>query len=125
MFCPNCKAEYRPGFTQCNDCQVALVPELPADAERGDDAELVTVFASGKHVAVSLARGILEDAGVEYALRGENVRFLLGAGGSGVGFNPTTGPVRFVVRAEDAERAEELLSQIKEIEASEEEPGQD
>ncbi|MFZ0521398.1 MAG: hypothetical protein WAL95_10265 [Candidatus Acidiferrales bacterium] len=32
MFCPNCKAEYRDGFTRCSDCDVALVSQL-------DDAE--------------------------------------------------------------------------------------
>jgi len=25
MFCPKCNAEYRPGFTECADCHVALV----------------------------------------------------------------------------------------------------
>jgi len=46
MFCPVCKAEYRPGFTRCADCDVELVWELPAaamlrhaDAEPGDDEE--------------------------------------------------------------------------------------
>jgi hypothetical protein len=29
MFCPECKAEYRPGFTHCSDCDVDLVEELP------------------------------------------------------------------------------------------------
>lgn len=29
MFCPQCKAEYRPGFTHCVDCDVDLVWELP------------------------------------------------------------------------------------------------
>jgi hypothetical protein len=32
MFCPNCKAEYRDGFTRCADCDVDLVWELPAAA---------------------------------------------------------------------------------------------
>jgi|HubBroStandDraft_6_1064221.scaffolds.fasta_scaffold345108_1 hypothetical protein len=32
MFCPQCKAEYRPGFTRCADCDVPLVDELPAEA---------------------------------------------------------------------------------------------
>jgi hypothetical protein len=42
MFCPECKAEYRPGFTQCSDCDVDLVhtlpPEFPGttDASRGE-----------------------------------------------------------------------------------------
>jgi hypothetical protein len=29
MFCPECRAEYRPGFTRCSDCDVELVHEIP------------------------------------------------------------------------------------------------
>ncbi len=29
MFCPRCKAEYRPGFSQCTDCELDLVEHLP------------------------------------------------------------------------------------------------
>jgi hypothetical protein len=29
MICPECKAEYRQGFTVCADCDVALVSRLP------------------------------------------------------------------------------------------------
>ncbi|MFY9689494.1 MAG: hypothetical protein WA369_11050 [Candidatus Acidiferrales bacterium] len=36
MFCPVCKTEYRPGFTKCADCGVALVDQLPA---RGEDVQ--------------------------------------------------------------------------------------
>jgi hypothetical protein len=32
MFCPQCKAEYRQGFTRCADCDVELVYELPGEA---------------------------------------------------------------------------------------------
>lgn len=38
MFCPNCRAEYRPGFTRCSDCQVDLVGELPPPSP--EDPEL-------------------------------------------------------------------------------------
>ena len=40
MFCPQCKAEYRPGFTRCSDCEVDLVEHL---AESNDS----TVSSSG------------------------------------------------------------------------------
>lgn len=36
MFCPNCKTEYRDGFTQCSDCGAALVESLD-DAPRAAD----------------------------------------------------------------------------------------
>ena len=29
MFCPQCQAEYRPGFSRCSDCDVDLVHEVP------------------------------------------------------------------------------------------------
>jgi hypothetical protein len=32
MVCPQCHAEYRPGFTQCSDCEIKLVDELPTTA---------------------------------------------------------------------------------------------
>ncbi len=32
MYCPQCKAEYRQGFTRCTDCDVELVYEPPPSA---------------------------------------------------------------------------------------------
>jgi hypothetical protein len=44
MICPQCKAEYRQGFTMCADCEVPLVAQLPTppsdlpdSAESGED----------------------------------------------------------------------------------------
>ena len=34
MICPECKAEYRQGFTRCADCDVELVYALPQDSEQ-------------------------------------------------------------------------------------------
>lgn len=34
MFCPVCRDEYRPGFTRCATCDVALVEALDGAAER-------------------------------------------------------------------------------------------
>jgi hypothetical protein len=31
MFCPECRAEFRPGFIRCADCDVDLVQELPVE----------------------------------------------------------------------------------------------
>ena len=34
MFCPECRAEYRPEFTRCSDCDVELVHEIPGQNTR-------------------------------------------------------------------------------------------
>jgi hypothetical protein len=34
MFCPECHAEYRSGFTHCTDCDVDLIPQLDPHARK-------------------------------------------------------------------------------------------
>lgn len=38
MFCPQCRVEYRPGFTSCTDCDVDLVQELPPARRHASDS---------------------------------------------------------------------------------------
>jgi hypothetical protein len=48
MYCPVCGAEYRPGFTECSDCQVALVAEPPhvsSEEESAEYASYVTIWS--------------------------------------------------------------------------------
>jgi hypothetical protein len=40
MFCPDCQAEYRPGFTRCSDCDVALVERLEESDVHSNNPEL-------------------------------------------------------------------------------------
>ena len=40
MFCPDCKAEYRAGFTRCSDCDVALVEHLEGTEIHSNNPEL-------------------------------------------------------------------------------------
>ena len=44
MYCPQCGAEYRPGFTRCADCEVPLVAAKPPAPE---PLALTTVFSTG------------------------------------------------------------------------------
>jgi hypothetical protein len=40
MFCPDCKAEYRPGFTRCSDCSLDLVEHLEQTNIHSNNPEL-------------------------------------------------------------------------------------
>jgi len=128
MFCPECGAEYRDGYVECYECEVPLVAELPEEKEpEGFDGEMetVAVLETGNPVLLSLAKSVLDNAGIEYFTLGEDVQFLLGGGGSGIGFNPTTGPVKLEVRPEDEDRAQALIDEIEESEMESEPSGED
>ena len=66
MYCPLCRAEYRPGFTTCSDCQVALVPDPPPeafDAPSKHGPSFAPVWAGddpGKHAEVCDALDLQE-----------------------------------------------------------------
>jgi len=75
MFCPQCKAEYRPGFTHCTDCDVDLVEELPQTALElrlpsapGDPNEdPFCSFWKGEDARVHAELcGVLDDAGIPH-----------------------------------------------------------
>src|ERR1700733_9706488 len=73
MHCPQCLTEYRDGFTECADCHVPLAPGLPPSASAdGHSVDLVTVLESSDPFAVNLAKATLEDAGIEYAMEGDD-----------------------------------------------------
>ena len=44
MFCPECRAEYRSGFTHCTDCDADLVAELPVSEPEVDHTDLRHVW---------------------------------------------------------------------------------
>jgi hypothetical protein len=66
MYCPLCRAEYRPGFTTCSDCQVALVPDPPPesfDRPSKDGPSFAPVWAGedpGKHAEICEALDLQE-----------------------------------------------------------------
>ena len=112
MICPNCRAEYRPGFTQCSDCGVELVESLPeeeapnqfsAQTHTSIGPELVEVYRAWGAPQAGLVKSILEANGIECALFGEGANRV---------YNMTVGPlaaVRVMVGPDDVAAAEEVL----------------
>src|SRR5215472_17882208 len=69
MFCPECKSEYRPGFTHCADCDVDLVEQLPPltpkpPATDADDVSGI-VFNTADPVEATVVQSLLEGNGIE------------------------------------------------------------
>jgi len=107
MFCPTCKAEYRPGFTECADCGVPLVYELPEESSpersqvlrEGRDADLVPVYSTYNPTDVMMIKSLLDADEIIYNFQGELFK------GSGVFIVPA---MLFVTKA-DAEKVVEML----------------
>jgi hypothetical protein len=82
MFCPNCEAEYRPGFTRCSDCDVALVEHLEETDVHSNNPELLgtpDLLWTGTDAATrDRIIDALETAQVQYHERSDKVGSLPG-----------------------------------------------
>jgi hypothetical protein len=123
VFCPVCGDEYRPGFRRCNDCDVELVLNPPAETEPPAPLELMTVLETGDQSLVAVARSVLDAAGIPCVAKNERLQNLFGWGTIGTGFNAAMGPIRLQVLREDAEVAKELLTTAPTPEDDEDEEG--
>jgi hypothetical protein len=65
MFCPECKAEYRSGFTHCVDCDVDLVQELPEESTQSREQLRKVWSGDSQSDCLELCQQ-LKDAGITY-----------------------------------------------------------
>ena len=109
MFCPECRTEYREGFTVCSDCGKTLVPELPPKPPKqipSESADFEEVLGFMDEGVVAIVKSLLDEEGIDYYIVGE--------------FSVPKGPdQKLMVRKDQAERAREIL---KDLESDEEEP---
>ncbi len=119
MFCPECKAEYRGGFTKCGDCGIELVDVyVEQEPEQGDaDSKKILLnvenpveisgflHAHQAEFAISVLDGSGIKAYIAHAFTGHIASyFMLGTGG-----------IRLVVGGQDRERALEILRSSEEL----------
>jgi hypothetical protein len=79
MFCPKCRTEYKEGYTECADCGTPLVEELLPEP-KPEWTDLVTVLSTVNASTIALAKSILEDAGIEFNVKGELPKSMLSIG---------------------------------------------
>lgn len=104
MYCPKCKAEYREGFTECADCQVPLVNELPAEAPEPlpEFVDVEVVLSTKDPGEVALIKSLLEAEDIPFIVQGDHFSSLYGY----------MIPVRFLVPKNKVEEAKALLSEF-------------
>ena len=73
MYCPQCRVEFREGFTECSDCRVPLLAGTPPlEPDPFDPAlGLVVVLETNDGVQLALAKGLLEGAGIPFFVLGQ------------------------------------------------------
>ena len=105
MFCPNCKAEYKEGYTKCSDCGIVLVPELPIEEliEPEHDGSFVTILETNDFMDIPLIKAALDAGNVQYFIQGEEMNVIY----------PFAQSAILMVAAEDTEKAVELLQDVK------------
>lgn len=86
MFCPVCRAEYRQGFRQCNDCGVNLVPSLTVNANLSvvdtnpNDDSVVLLWSGVDPRFFAALKDSLGEAGIEYDENPREPQLLAGVG---------------------------------------------
>jgi hypothetical protein len=108
--CPECNVEYVDMAIRCSDCDVELTLGPPTPEEH-PDPKIETVYVTGDPALVAMAKSLFEDAGIQYFTKGDEIQDLFGMRRLG-GLNILCGPVEFVVAAEDAPAARELLAHL-------------
>ena len=101
MYCPQCKGEYREGFTQCADCQIPLVEEPPQPESNDTPLDLVEVLSTADPGLIALVKSVLEAEDIPYLAHGEHFSRM-----------HATIPVRFLIAKEDVEEAREVLKDL-------------
>ncbi len=138
MYCPQCGKKFWFRNTFCPDCRVGLVEHPPVTAPMSDepagegseqaesitqepvaedaaeepttdalshtDPELTYVLTAYNPALAAIAESLLDAQGIEYMARGADP----------IGFPIGPGPVEFWVRGDEADRAREILQDLRE-----------
>lgn len=101
MFCPHCRAEYREGFTACEDCGVDLIHIRPLASESQfiDYEEVLGTYNQGD---IATIKSIFNHEGLTYFIKGENF----------TGLGAFIDPARVMVRKDQAAYAREIVREL-------------
>jgi Putative prokaryotic signal transducing protein len=101
MFCPQCRCEFREGFTVCSDCHIPLVPELEPEPEP-EFVEYEEVLTTFNPFDIAFIKSLLDGQDILYYFNNEHFNYV----------RPLAEPVRLMVEKDQAETVRELLKDM-------------
>ena len=99
MFCPNCHAEYREGFTRCPDCETDLVHEI-REPDHKLEKDFIELFSTMNLADIAAIRSVFDARGIVYEVIGEHFNLM----------RPLLEPVRFCIREDQVPVVKEILT---------------
>lgn len=99
MFCPKCKDEYREGFTQCANCHISLVPELPVEEEY-KNSDFTEIYITTDKGQIAFIKSILESEDIPYFIDNETLNVFYAT------------PSKVMVPKKYIEKAKDILKDI-------------
>ena len=115
-YCPECRSEYREGFTTCKECGVDLVASLPPE-RRPEDEHLVELASFQTTAEAGMLQELLEKNGIASVFHGASDPITAPA---------AAGSIELLVDEADLPRAEEICRAFFEAQAgSEGDSGED
>jgi hypothetical protein len=75
MFCPECGYEYRRGFTECPDCNVALVHELPPKP-KPEPVDFKEVLSTYNPSDIAIIKSVFDAEAITYFFKGEHMNLM-------------------------------------------------
>ena len=115
MICPRCHAEFRPGFTVCSDCGIALVEELDEAAVAVIEEEaggLEPFHETGSSDELAAILEAFEEHGVAYVVQAGTALSLLSSDVD-PGSLPEEWQARLLVVGAHRARAREILRELR------------
>jgi hypothetical protein len=99
MFCPTCGSEYLEQITECGDCRVALVRELPKFEDSEEPLRMIRITGPTE---APMIKELLQNNGIDSILQGEAAASTIPAAGD-------LNEVRIWVQNSAAARANEIV----------------
>jgi hypothetical protein len=108
-FCPACRSEFRPGFTRCEECDAALVAELPKPPAPPavPRPAFQSVYRTTELAEAEAVRLLLEGSGIPVQLENQ------WSGIATFGMPTTSAPFILTVPSAEGARASKIIEEAQ------------